>query len=243
MSPKEAGACLSALSALGLWAPWKQSAAERATGNEPDTTREATAAAWQRAASSAGVSGRDMLSACQGYTGERWPAPGDVVALAAKARPAAAVGACIRRGREACNVSGLVSVAAHYTDADGIPRVWVGATWCDCDRGRNGASAQAQPAEKNGPERAAGLTVSEHRARYGDTGRLTAYIIGPESWEKYPEGDPRAKPPSAEVLAKAAELAKLGRAPAWTPPAMEGGTVRPIRREWTEPEPEEDGRW
>lgn len=148
--------------------------------------------------------------------------------------------ACIRHGLERCNFDGLVSVAVHFTDADGVPQVWVGATWCDCDRGQQGAARQAQPAEKNGPERPRGLTVSEHRARYEETGRMLAYIIGPESWQKWPAGDPRSTPPSAEVRAKADELAKLGRAPTWQPPPMESKVV-PMRREWTEPE--EDGRW
>lgn len=222
MNAKEAGECLDALGARGLWAPWKLSNAEREAGTEASTSKAATVKAWIRAVDEAGVSPRDVHAACAAYTGERWPSAADIVGpIQQRQRRATPIGECIRRGREACNLSGLVSVAAHFEDAEGIPQVWVGATWCDCDRGQQGASAQAQPAEKNGPERVRGLTGSEHRARFESTGRLTAYIFGPEAWQKWPVGDPRAKPPSAEVLAKAAELAKLCRPPTWVPPPMD----------------------
>ena len=224
MTPKDLDPALAALAALGLWPPWRQSAAERQAGHEPDTTREATRQAWRHAAEVAYVTPAALLAACQSYAGERWPAPADVIALVVKARPAAAVGLCPRPQAEQCNYDGLVSVAAHYTAAAGTPGVWVGATWCDCDRGQAGATRQSQPSERGGEERPRGLSVSEHRARYAATGRLVEYVVGPGSWQKYPRGHAKAQPPSAAVLARAAEMAKIGQVPHYDAPAM---------REWT----------
>jgi hypothetical protein len=225
MTPRDIDAALSALAALGLWPPWRQSAAERQAGNPPDTTREATRQAWRYAAELAYVTPAALLVACQSYAGERWPSPADAIALVVRARPAAAVGACIRSPPESCSYDGLVSVAVHYTDAAGLPMVWVGATWCDCDRGQAGAGRQAQPSERGGAERPRGLTVAEHRARYAATGRLVEYVVGPAPWQTYPKGHAKAQPPSAATLARAAELAKIGTVPIYDAPAM---------RDWTQ---------
>lgn len=124
---------------------------------------------------------------------------------------------CIRRGHQECNVSGLVSVAVHYTDSDGLPAVWVGATWCDCPRGQNGASRQAVAGENGAEDHPRGLTASEHRHAWEQTGRMTDYLIGPESWQKVAKGQPGSAPPSRETLAKAAEVAKLGKVPRYDP--------------------------
>ena len=225
MTPKDIDGALSALAALGLWPPWRQSAADRQAGSTPDTTKEATRQAWQHAAEMAYVAPAALLVACQGYAGERWPSPADVIALVVRARPAAAVGSCPRPPPESCSYDGLVSVAVHYTDAAGAPGVWVGATWCECDRGQAGATRQAQPSERGGAERPRGLSVGEHRARYAATGRLVEYVVGPAPWQKYPKGHAKAQPPSAATLARAAEMAKIGTVPRYDAPAM---------REWTQ---------
>ena len=122
MTPKDIDGALSALAALGLWPPWRQSAADRQAGSTPDTTKEATRQAWQHAAEMAYVAPAALLVACQGYAGERWPSPADVIALVVRARPAAAVGSCPRPPPESCNCDGHVSVAVPYTDAAGAPR-------------------------------------------------------------------------------------------------------------------------
>lgn len=217
---KDVTLALEHLGAAGdWWAPWMQSKADREAGIEPRTTRMALIRVWLDALEEAHVRSDELTQAVRSWRGDRWPTAHDIVGAVRKSRPSSvSLSRCHREGAQACNENGLVSVAVHYTSAsEGLPRVWVGAVHCDCERGKASAARRAEPTEERGPPREPGLTIRDHRARYADTGRLVRYILGPELWQRYPEGHPCAKPPSEALLQRAAELARRGTVPSWTP--------------------------
>jgi hypothetical protein len=208
---RECFGALDTLGALGLWAPWKVSKADAEAGVEATTTRTATAQLLLQLAEEARVSGEELQVVATHWSGDRWPAPRELIEAAKKRRPAAGPTAGCRLGeRESCSAAGLIHVAVHYTDAEGLPAVWNGACYCDCERGLLGAARQAEPLTKDGPPRAPGVTLRMLHQHYAQRGTLVDFIVAPDPWQQKPVGHPRHRPPTPEQVAFADRLHRAG---------------------------------
>ena len=210
VSMKDCMASLDALGGLGLWAPWKVSRADAEAGIEAATTRMATASILLQLAEEARVDGDDLRAAAAHWTGDRWPAPRELIEAVRKRRPAEGpTGGCARGATGSCSDAGLIPVAVHYSTAEGFPAVWVGACYCDCERGIHAAGRQAEPLEKGGPERAPGITLRMLHDRFDARGTLREFIVSPEPWQRLQMGDPRRRPISEEKAALAERLHRV----------------------------------
>lgn len=206
VSLKEAFAVLDTLGALGLWAPWKLSKADQEAGAESPTSRTSTAKLLLQLAEEAGVGGDALVDAAAHWTESRWPAPRELLEVARRRSPTTspARGGCPVGPRESCNEAGLISVSVHYLDAEGLPAVWNGACYCDCERGQAAAARQGLPLEGSSAPRRPGVTLAALHAHFGTVpGRLVEMLVAPEPWQTRVMGDPRRRPPSREAITRA----------------------------------------
>ena len=211
ISMRECFAVVDTIGALGLWAPWKVSKADAEAGIEATTSRSSTAQVLLQLAEEARVGGDELKDAAAHWTGERWPSPRELIEAARKKRPAEGPGAgCPLGERTSCSAAGLIHVAVHYSDTEGLPAVWNGACYCDCERGLAAAGRQAEPLEKGGPARAPGITLRELHRRFDNRGTLLDFVVAPDPWQQRTKNDPRHHPPTEQQIAFAARLHRAG---------------------------------
>ena len=201
MNRADITAALDTIGASGLWAPWRQSNADRDGGIEPATNRAAVIRVWLTACEDQRISGDQLLGAASRWKGDRWPTIAELLATLPKATAQMVPGCTI--GKEgSCDFGGFIPVAVHHRE-NGRLRVWYGMVYCDCDRGLAAAAKCAAPEAKGGPERRPGWTLRTWREAWALTGKMLDYIIAPEPWQRLPTDHPCAHPPSAETLARA----------------------------------------
>ena len=217
MNRNDVIAALDTIGAAGLWAPWRQSNADRDGGIEPATNRAAVIRVWLTACEDQRISGDQLAGAASRWKGERWPTIAELLATLPKTA-AAMVEGCTLGRPGSCDQAGMIPVAVHHRDNGGLA-VWYGVVYCDCERGLGAAAKCATPEAKGGPERRPGWTVRTWREAWANTGKMLDYLVCPEPWQRLPSDHPRAHPPSADTLAKAEAILATLRAGKPPPPA------------------------